>query len=289
MFPIVDTRDAGAVADQIRVLFRQIHPDADLTFFDAVFEEIGTMFRGEFGDYLPIDLRYHDYQHTLQAALCMAEILVGRHRAGVEPKYSFRDCELGMAAVLFHDSGYLKTRSDGGGTGAKYTYTHVLRSAAVAASQLPRLGVSPAEVEVVLGAIRCTGPTATVAEQNYAFESDLLLGCCVATADYLSQMAASDYPDELEILFYEFQESDDYQGVPARDRMFKSAQDLIQKTPDFWKKIVLPKLANDFRGVYKFLATPYPHGFNPYLDAIEQNMVQIKQRGNSIAANAAMA
>ena len=71
--------------------------------------------------------------------------------------------------------------------------------------------------------------------------------------------------------------------------MFKSAQDLIQRTPDFWKKIVLPKLENDFRSVYKFLAAPYPHGPNPYLEAIEQNMVQIKQRGNSIAAAAAIA
>jgi hypothetical protein len=283
MFPNVDTRDAAAVADRIRALFRLTDLSVDLTFFDCVFAEIGSMFFGDFGDFLPIDLRYHDYQHTLQATLCMAEILVGRHQAGVKPAYSWRDCELGMAAILFHDVGYLKTHSDGGGTGAKFTYTHVLRSAAVAASQLPRYGVTPAEAQVVLGAIRCTGPTAKVDEQNYHHESDLLLGCCVATADYLGQMAASDYPDELEILFNEFQESDDYQGIPAADRMFKSAPDLIKRTPFFWKKFVLPKLQGELRGVYMFLAQPHPDGPNPYLDAIEHNMVLIKQRGESVA------
>lgn len=278
MFPKVDTRDAQAVARRIRELLRQIDPEGDFTFFNALFEEVGTMFRGDFGDFQPIDLAYHDYQHTLQATLCLAELMLGRHLARAQPEYTWRHVELGLAAILLHDSGYLKTRSDGEGTGAKYTYTHVLRSEAVAASHLPRFGLKPEDVEIVLGAIRCTGPTATVAEQNYSNESDLLLGCCVATADYLSQMAASDYPDELEILYSEFEESDDYQGIPRSERVFKSAQDLIEKTPCFWRKVVLAKLEHDFRGVYHFLSAADPAGANPYLDAVERNIKIISER-----------
>lgn len=278
MFPKVDTRDASAVSTRIRELLLTIEPAADFTFFDKLFAEVGTMFRGGFGDFQPIDLKYHDYQHTLQATLCLAELMVGRHLAGALPRYAWRHVELGIAAILLHDSGYLKTRSDGEGTGAKYTYTHVLRSAAVAASQLPRFGLNADEVEIVLGAIRCTGPTATVEEQHYNNDADLLLGCCVATADYLSQMAASDYPDELEILFNEFEESDDYLSVPQAHRLFQSAEDLIARTPCFWRKVVLPKLENDFRGVYHFLANPYPDGNNPYVEAIEKNIVIISNR-----------
>lgn len=280
MFPNVDTRDADSVATRIRELLSAIDPEADLTFFNSLFAEVGTMFRGDFGDFQPIDLKYHDYQHTLQATLCMAELLVGRHLAGALPIYSWRHIELGLAAILLHDSGYLKTRSDGEGTGAKYTYTHVLRSAAFAASHLPRFGLNPQEIEIVLGSIRCTGPTATVEQQNYEDEADLLLGCCVVTADYLSQMAASDYPDELEILFNEFEESDNYQSIPVEKRLFKSAQDLVEHTPGFWQNFVLPKLEKDFRGVYHYLAAPYPDGFNPYVDAIEKNIVIIKNRAN---------
>ncbi len=278
MFPNVDTRDAHAVPNRIRELLRSIHPHADFTFFDAIFAEVGRMFRGEFGDYQPIDLRYHDFQHTLQATLCLTEILVGCHHACALPRYDWRHIELGLAAILLHDSGYLKTRSDGEGTGAKYTCTHVLRSTAIAASQLPRFGLNAQEINIVLGAIRCTGPTATVDEQNYENEADLLLGCCVTTADYLSQMAASDYPDELEILYREFEESDDYQNIPLEDRVFKSAQDLVERTPCFWQKIVLPKLETDFRGMYHFLASPYPAGPNPYVQAIEKNIGIIQNR-----------
>jgi hypothetical protein len=278
MFPNVDTRDAAAVSARIRELMVTIEPEADFSFFDGLFEEVGTMFKGDFGDYQPIDLKYHDYQHTLQATLCLAELMVGRHEAGVLPHYAWRHIELGLAAILLHDSGYLKTRSDGEGTGAKYTYTHVLRSAAVAASQLPRFGLTPAEVEIVLAAIRCTGPTAKVEDQHYDSDAALQLGCCVATADYLSQMAAFDYPDELEILFSEFEESDDYQLVPQKDRLFKSAQALVESTPNFWRNVVLPKLENDFRGVFHSLASPYPNGTNPYVEAIEKNIVIISNR-----------
>ena len=278
MFPKVDTRDADAVSARIRELLITIEPEADFSFIDKLFAEVGTMFRGDFGDFQPIDLKYHDYQHTLQATLCLAEIMVGSRIAGALPRYTWRHVELGIAAILLHDSGYLKTRSDGEGTGAKYTYTHVLRSAAVAASHLPRFGLNSDEIEIVLGAIRCTGPTATVEDQRYGNEADLLLGCCVATADYLSQMAASDYPDELEILFHEFEESDDYQSVPKENRLFKSAKDLVERTPYFWRKVVLPKLEIDFRGVYHYLASPYPDGTNPYVEEIEKNIVIISNR-----------
>ena len=51
----------------------------------------------------------------------------------MEPKLNPRLFELAVAAVLLHDSGYLKLRSDNVGTGAKYTYCHVLRSCSFAA------------------------------------------------------------------------------------------------------------------------------------------------------------
>jgi hypothetical protein len=60
--------------------------------------------------------------------------------------------------------------------------------------------------------------------------------------------------------------------------VFSSAADLIRKTPGFWRHFVLPKLTTEFRGVYRYLAVPYPHGENPYLDAVERNMDKINQR-----------
>jgi hypothetical protein len=178
--------------------------------------------------------------------------------------------------VLLHDTGYLKLRSDTAGTGAKYTYTHVLRSCAVAATYLPTRGFTMEDLDVVLGAIRCTGPTSNIGRLHFKSDSDRLIGCCVATADYLGQMAADDYPEELPLLFREFCESDDYLHVPAERKQFKSVDEMIVKTPAFWRKLVLPKLENEFESVYKYLARPYPDGPNPYLDAIERNLVRIQ-------------
>lgn len=283
MFPAVDTRDAPAVALYLRSIQHELFPHHDGRFLARLFEDVVAMFGGQFGDFQPIDLAYHDLQHTLQATCCMAEILAGRHGAGAVPAIDARQFDLAMVAVLLHDTGYLKTRADHSGTGAKYTYTHVLRSCAVAASYLPTLGVTLAELDTVLGAIRCTGPASKIQRINFHEEIDKLIGCCLATADYLAQMAASDYPDELTILYREFEESDDYLNVPREKRVFQSADDLIRKTPDFWRKLVEPKLRDDYLGVYRFLARPYPDGPNPYLNAVEHNIAIIADRARAPA------
>ena len=83
---------------------------------------------GNYLDYQAIDAHYHDLEHTLQGILCMARLLRGRQAQGQEPKLTQRMFELGMLAILLHDTGYLKKRGDNEGTGAKYTLTHVDRS-----------------------------------------------------------------------------------------------------------------------------------------------------------------
>ncbi|HYD82751.1 MAG TPA: hypothetical protein VEA63_01840, partial [Opitutus sp.] len=83
---------------------------------------------------------------------------------------------------------------------------------------------------------------------------------------------------ELEILFAEFAESDDYVHLPASRRLFKSAEDLIARTPAFWRKIVMPKLENDFEGAYRYLAEPYPNGRNAYIEGVERNIAIIEAR-----------
>jgi hypothetical protein len=282
MFPPVDTKNAPAVAAFVEQKFAAMYPGASLTWLRTMFIDIEVLFQGRHPDYAAVDLRYHDLEHTLQATVCIVLLLEGRHAAGVEPRIDARQFELAVSAVLLHDSGYLKLRSDNVGTGAKYTFCHVLRSCAFAASYLPTLGANDVEVEAVLGAINCTGPTKEISRLHFRDPVERVIGCALATADYLGQMAASDYPDELEILYEEFQESDDFIHLPAARRAFKSATDLIERTPMFWQKFVLRKLESDFQAVYRFLARPYPHGPNPYLEAVERNMITIRNRAASL-------
>jgi hypothetical protein len=184
-----------------------------------------------------------------------------------------REFSLGYAAILLHDSGYLKTRDDLSGTGAKYTSSHVLRSCALAASSLPGLGCTADEINGVQNAIRCTGITSKISQIEFRTEVERLTGCMVATADYLGQMADPDYPEKLPALFEEFEESNNFSRVPFETRPFRSAKELMAKTTGFWKGFALPKLEVDFEGVYRVLVQP--DGRNPYIDAVETNLVRI--------------
>jgi hypothetical protein len=278
MFPIVDTKSPGAVADAIRAIFHALYPSAPLQIVDRLFSDIDTIFTGHYLDYQAIDIGYHDYEHTLQATLCFALIFQGRHQAKAEPRLSARDFEIGLAASLLHDTGYLKLRSDTSGSSAKYTHVHVLRSGAFAASYVPSLGFNAKEAETVANAIHCTGHAPSIAYLHFNAITDQLLGCMLVTADYLGQMAALDYCDELEILYKEFLESDLFYNQPKQKHLFESAEQLQAKTPLFWNRLVLHKLQHEFGGLYRYLASPFPVGVNPYIEAVERNIEKVKQR-----------
>ncbi|MGA3007998.1 MAG: hypothetical protein ABSE59_08925, partial [Opitutaceae bacterium] len=121
---------------------------------------------------------------------------------------------------------------------------------------------------------------------HFNSEVERLVGCTLATADYLAQMATPDYPDKLEVLFAEFHEADAFANVPPGQREYLSAADLVERTPDFWRSTVLPKLKTEYGGVYRYLAKPFPRGPNPYVEAVERNLAVIKERlANGIVSN----
>lgn len=275
---MVDTKNTNAVKALVQARFAAAYPEASPGWLGRLFDEVEALFRGGHPDFAAIDLQYHDWEHTLEATLCLALLLEGRDAAEVFPRLSARHYELAMAAVLLHDSGYLRSRSDVAGTGAKYTFCHVLRSCAFAATYLPTRGVNEWELEVVLAAINCTGPKNEISRLTFRDPIDRVIGAAVATADYLGQMAAPDYPDELPILFREFEESDNFTGVPRTRRLFRNPEHLIARTPHFWRSFVRPKLDGDFQGLFRFLARPFPDGANDYVDAVEANIDVISQR-----------
>jgi len=283
MSPQVNTKDPQAVWAFARATLKQLHPQSDTKVIDRLFADINDIFSGRYLDYLPLDMRYHDYEHTLQAALCLIQLLEGSSRAAAAPELSPRHFEIAIAAVLLHDTGYLKLRSDGAGTGAKYTTVHVLRSCAFAASYLPAAGFDWREVDTAVNAIRCTGPRSDIAHIGFAGEVDNFLGCALSTADYLSQMAAPDYVDELPFLFAEFQESDVFFSVPPEKRAFHNVRELIKQTPRFWEKVVLPRIRDEYRGIYRYLADPYPAGPNAYLEAVERNIARTAELARRFA------
>jgi hypothetical protein len=278
MFSLVATKDPAAVAAEVGAAYLAIFPAGDRQFVPRAFDGASTCFTGNYRDYQPIDARYHDFEHTLQGTLCFARLLLGRHQAGGQPPLSERIFQLGLLAILLHDTGYLKTREDTEGTGAKYTLTHVQRSTEFAAGLLAELGCQPAEIQAVQNMIRCTGVDARLQDIPFQDAMERTVGLALGTADLLGQMAAEDYVEKLPILYAEFEEA--ARHAPTRANLlgiFSSAADLMRKTPAFWENYVTLKLTHDFDGIYNFLNHPYPDGPNFYFQRIELNMQRLRQ------------
>jgi hypothetical protein len=276
MFRLVDTRDPAAVESEVRSIYAALFPEAAHDFVPRAFAWAAQCFTGRHPEYQPIDARYHDFEHTLQGALCLARLLQGRHATGATPVLTVRAFELGLLAILFHDTGYLKRRGDMEGTGAKYTAVHVGRSAAFAREFLAAKGFAEAELLAVQNMINCTGINAELHAIRFQSELERTVGHALGTADLLGQMAASDYVLKLPVLYDEFSEAARFAPASSANLFaFGSAEELMRNTPVFWKKYVLPKINGDFRGLHAFLNDPYPDGPNPYLQRIEENMARL--------------
>ncbi len=276
----VDTRDPMAVATRVRADYQSMFEDADRLFIPQALFWAFDCFTGRHQDYLPIDARYHDLEHSLQGVLCLSALLRGRQEAGEGPRLPRSVFELAILAILFHDTGYLKRRSDSTGTGAKYTATHVDRSCHFAEMFLTSKGYRPNEVLSVQNMIRCTGMGTSVATIPFPTDAEQIAGLALGTADLIGQMAASDYVEKLPRLYEEFLEAGRFSGNSGAIA-FSSAEDLVQKTPGFWEKYVFPKLSSDFRGLFRFLARPGPDGPNGYLREIEANLLRIQMLSRS--------
>lgn len=274
----VSTKDPVAVGREVQAAYLSIFPGGDPLFVSRVFGWVIECFKGNYRDYQAVDALYHDLEHTLQGTLCMARLLRARQEAGAEPVLSQRVFELGVVAILLHDTGYLKKQDDREGTGAKYTAIHVDRSADFAQELLVEKGLSPADIRAVQNMIRCTGVNANLSDIPFQSDAERVAGYALATADLLGQMAAEDYVEKLPELYEEFAEAAHFSPAGAQfAASFSSVSDLLKKTPAFWEKFVLVKLERDFDGLYRFLNDPYPDGPNYYLGQIEANIERLKR------------
>jgi len=281
----VDTSDVQAVEQRVAQDYWRLFPAGDQGFVGRMFRGVVDCFAGKHPEFQAIDARYHDLEHTLQGTLCFSTLLRRRAEAGAKPVLREETFQLGLAAILLHDTGYLKRRDDLQGTGAKYTATHVNRSCDFAERFLAAQGFTMRQIQAVQSMIRCTGLGVNISALQFAGEEERIAGHALGTADLLGQMAAADYLEKLPILYLEFAESaaHNHGRGGSGGAVFASAEDLIRKTPGFWRHYVLPKVEQDFRGLHRFLVNPVT-GRNEYLDLIEANLDRLQRQLEQAAA-----
>ncbi|MGO8765212.1 MAG: hypothetical protein ACLQSR_08780 [Limisphaerales bacterium] len=274
----ISTKDPAAVAQEVQATYLALFPNGDPTFIPRAFQWTTDAFEGKYPGYQAIDARYHDLEHTMQGTLCMARILRGRFLAKASLVLPQRITELGLLAILLHDTGYLKKAGDNEGTGAKYTVVHVARSADFAAGLLTQNHFGAREIIAVQNMICCTGVDSLLKVIPFQSDAERITGLCLGAADLVGQMAAEDYVEKLPVLYSEFAEAARF--TPQKNNvvnMFSSARDLLRKTPDFWEHYVKPKLDREFGGQHRYLSDPFPDGPNVYVEKVESNIKRLRQ------------
>lgn len=268
------------VLSEIRTVHQKNYNESRIDLIERVFKDVIDLFSGKQSGFQKCDVKYHDLVHTLEVILPFIYIIDGWNKSGQTPKISKKFFDIGVISVLLHDTGYIKSDDDTEGTGAKYTFIHVQRSANFAGQYLSQIGFEKDLILCVRHIIMCTGVGLDYASIHFRSEEERIIGHALGTADLLGQMSADDYLEKLPVLFNEFQEAYQYEGIEKLKQkgtyIFKRSDELIKHTPYFYETVVKKKFG-DMGSLHTYLNYHFGDSGNPYIEAIERNIQKIKQ------------
>jgi hypothetical protein len=271
----VNTTDPASVNGEVNRIFLELYPDASTHVLNRGFRDLARLQSGEYPGYRACDTGYHNLQHSLDVALAMARLMDGYERARTRTEaLGSRLFRFGIVTALFHDIGYLRKVNDTRHkNGAEYTLKHVTRGAKFLEEYMNKIGMAEL-APIAARIVHFTGyekPIAKIDVPNLTFR---LIGNMLGTADIIAQMADRCYLEKCrDRLYPEFVEG----GLAARDDadrrasvLFKSAEDLVVKTPNFYKTATV-RLNEQLGSAYGF-ADKHFGGQNLYLDEIDKNI-----------------
>ena len=245
---------------------------------DKIYNDCIGLFNGQMSGYYKCDTKYHNLVHTLQTAIAICRIMDGWNKSRKQIKITEEYFGYGLIAALMHDTGYIKILGDDTRTGAKYTFKHVGRSVIYADKYLSKDGLNKNEITAIKNMIWCTCTKINIGYIHYSSKLERLVSYCLGTADVMCQMAVPDYIEKLPVLYNEFNEGYDYEGIDYLKStgyvIFSSAEDMRNKTPsfyEFWVKNHFKKMDS----VYKVVSLYFEDRKNHYIEAIEENMKKI--------------
>jgi hypothetical protein len=242
------------------------------------------LFYGRNPGFQACDTAFHDFDHTMQAAAAVADLLAAHWHNPVITTLMQRDWELALAAIIFHDTGYLKFRNDLDGSGAKYSAIHVGRSCFFAWDLLPAFGFNRDELRQIQNAISATAISVCMEDIPFRDSREWLIGAIVASGDMLGQMAAEDYPERLAGLYLEFREATHFSRFQKTSfAVHKNLLDLLESTEKFFHGYVMHMLGKEWKAVYRVLDDRKGH--NRYIERIRANIARVNLMARSLAAS----
>ena len=261
-------RDAGKTSDilpEILSLCVSTWPTIDIVPFKACYKHVSDFFRGKNPYFEKNILPYHNLRHTRLVTLATARIFHGLHHSGKTLRGTV--VEKGLLCALFHDAGMLAMRTD----------QHPFLNKKKGTSHEKRSGQLMRGYGLVVGlptffSIECeeiinhTNLNISPKSIECSKESSLI-GCVVASADLISQMADRYYLECLSSLFYEMQGDNNTE--------FPSLEEMMRNTKRFYND-TQKRLDNELGGVHHALTHHFLHhqqiNKNIYLEQITANM-----------------
>jgi hypothetical protein len=269
----VNTMEPDAVeAEVLRILARR-YRGARGSGVSRSFDYVHRLYLGKVRGYAACDTPYHDLQHVLEVTLAMARLMDGHEALGSAPPLGQRLFEFGIVCALFHDGGYVRRAGDRRHpNGAAYTRTHVSRGVRMLRAFLPTIGMSLLVPGAML--LHYTGYEVPVPKIRLEDPRLVVLGRMLGSADILAQMSDRCY---LEKCYFRLYPEFVIGGIDRRrnpdgtvEVIFASAQDLIFKTPAFYRN-AMSRLDRTLGGVHRAVEAHFG-GNNPYLAEIGANI-----------------
>lgn len=242
----------------------------------ALFADVADLYAGRWLSHEACEVTYHNINHALDVCLAAARMLSGWNKVETAHPLDEKYFQIGMAAGLFHDTGYIKDKGDLAGAGGKFTLVHVGRSMEIAREYLTGKQWPEDEVDAVCRIISIT---------DYTKSPDLVLlfkdlrlkvmAQIMGTADLVAQMADTDYVQRIDDLFAEFKEVYEFENratlAKKGTKVYKTVQEIKDGTIAFYEQFVVPTLGRLGR-MDRYLTNFFGDGRNPYQENIAANL-----------------
>jgi len=235
---LVDGENPAAVIAEAQRIYEFWFDESAWTPVGAAASDILDLFAGRFPGYCACDTDYHDIRHTMDVLLATARIADGLFlERGPFSAALTRDL---FVSAVCHDTGYIRTVDEVGGTGARFTSVHVKRSAEFVVEHAARWGLGIIDAESAARMIYATGLKGEYGEQDWSDVHENEAGAILASADLVGQMADRAYLEKLLFLYYEFKEA----GFPGYETEF----DILRKTMGFYE-LTITRLDRSLGGI----------------------------------------
>ncbi len=264
---LIDVSKPAEVIREVAHTIRLAKDEFDPAFIQKIYVDICKLFNGDYPGYFASTNKYHDLDHTNSVFLASARLI---HACTIEgTDFSSENINAGLAAALFHDTGFIKTLDDPEGTGAKYTDGHEIRSILFMEQYFKTHGFSMAIFKKSIPMIKCTILKLKPSEITFPSRQIEMLGKIIGATDLLAQMADRLYLEKLILLFEEFEEAD----IPG----FDTPLDLLKKTIGFFEDTAHKRLVNDFNNIGSCMDAHFKYRWDIDQDLYENTIL------NSIA------